>query len=188
MPILTGWNAGEGASPPGKLLNQPVSRAEFQAWARSAGLDAGKVTAAYPSGDDASEAMHAAGHDAMMESGAGWAAARGGRAPLYYYDFEHVMPGDTALTYGSYHSSELPYVFGTLHTLTARRFGPDDARVSAILQGYWVNFIKTGDPNGGGAPHWAAFDPASGSAMALGLEPHMRPITTPEKAAALRRP
>lgn len=188
VPILTGWNAGEGAAPPGKLLNQPVSRAEFETWAKAQpGLDAAAVLAAYPSGDDASAAMHAAGHDAMMESGAGWAASRGGKAPLYYYDFEHVMPGDTALTYGSYHSSELPYVFDTLHTLTARRFTAEDARVSAMLQGYWVNFIKTGDPNGSSLPHWAAFDPEANMVMALGLEPHMRPLMTPEKAAALSR-
>jgi para-nitrobenzyl esterase len=188
VPILTGWNAGEGAAPPGKLLNQPVSRGEFQSWAKSLpGLDADAVLAAYPSGDDASAAMHEAGHDAMMESGAGWAASRGGKAALYYYDFEHVMPGDTARTYGSYHSSELPYVFDTLHTLTQRRFGPDDARVSAILQAYWVNFIKTGDPNSSDLPHWTVFDPAANSVMALGLEPHMRPITTPQKAAALSR-
>ncbi len=189
VPVLTGWNAGEGATPPGKLLNQPVSRAAFEAWAKSApGLDARAVLAAYPSGDDASAAMHAAGHDAMMEGGAGWAAARGAKAPLYYYDFEHVMPGDTALTYGSYHSSELPYVFDTLNTLQQRRFNADDARVSAVLQAYWVNFIKSGDPNGGGLPHWAAFDPGANSVMALGPEPHMRPITTPDKAQALSRP
>jgi para-nitrobenzyl esterase len=91
-------------------------------------------------------------------SGAAWAAARPGHAPLYYYDFEHVMPGDTAADWGSYHSSELPYVFNTLHVLN-RPWSETDTRVSALLQAYWVNFIKTGNPNGGALPHWDVFIP-----------------------------
>ena len=122
----------------------------------------------------------------MMMSGAAWIAARHAKSPTYYYDFEHVMPGAEAVPYGSYHSSELPYVFDTLHTLN-RPWTQADYRVSALLQAYWVNFIKTGDPNGGALPRWTAYDPARNDVMALGTTPHMRPITDPTKAAALLR-
>jgi para-nitrobenzyl esterase len=30
----------------------------------------------------------------------------------------------------------------------------DDFAVSAVMQGYFVNFVTTGDPNGLGLPHW----------------------------------
>ena len=184
VPVLTGWNAGEGAVGNGRLLTSPVTRAEFEKQTEAAlGQDAKPVLAAYPSGDDAKEVAQQAGHDMVMMSGAGWIAARGARSPVYYYDFEHVMPGAEAAPYGSYHSSELPYVFDTLHTLR-RPWSEADYRVSALLQTYWVNFIKTGNPNGGQMPKWTAFDPQRNEVMALGTTPHMRAITTPERARA----
>jgi para-nitrobenzyl esterase len=36
-----------------------------------------------------------------------------------------------------------------------------DTALSAQMQEYWVNFVKTGNPNGPGLPPWPAFrDPA----------------------------
>ena len=81
VPILTGWNLGEGSTPQGKLLNQPISRAEFEAWAGN-GPEAKELLALYPSEDDATAAMHAAGHEGLLMGGVAWAMARGGRAPL----------------------------------------------------------------------------------------------------------
>jgi len=184
VPVLTGWNAGEGAALQGKTLLSPVSRAELEATATTP--DGKALLALYPSGADASASAHASGHDAMMMSGAAWIAARNAKSPTFYYDFEHVMPGAEAGPYGAYHSSELPYVFDTLHTLK-RPWTEADYRVSALLQAYWVNFIKTGNPNGGALPRWTPFDPARNEVMALGVSPHMRPITDPAKAAALLR-
>jgi para-nitrobenzyl esterase len=194
VPVLTGWNAGEGAVGNGRLLNTPVSRADFEKQSTaSLGNSAKEIVGLYPSGDEAGEAARRSGHDAMMMSGAGWIAAHQahGHSPVFYYDFEHVMPGPEAIPFGSYHSSELPYVLGTLHTLK-RPWTESDYRVSALLQAYWVNFIKTGNPNGGpengmGLPKWTAFDPASNDVMALSVTPHMRPIATPERAKAFLR-
>jgi para-nitrobenzyl esterase len=187
VPVLTGWNAGEGAIGNGRLLNTPVSRADFEKQSESMlGAGAKTILGLYPSGDEAGEAARRAGHDATMMSGAGWIAARQvhTRSPVFYYDFEHVMPGAEAVPYGSYHSSELPYVFDTLHSLK-RPWTESDYRVSALLQAYWVNFIKTGNPNGGQLPNWSAFNSSRNDVMALDVSPHMRPITSPERAQAL---
>jgi para-nitrobenzyl esterase len=183
VPLLTGWNAGEGAIGPGRLLTTPVSRADFEKQ-----TEAKEIAALYPSGDDASAVSRQAGHDAVMMSGAGWIAAYQARvySPVYYYDFEHVMPGAEAAPYGSYHSSELPYVFDTLHTLK-RPWTEADYRVSALAQAYWVNFIKTGNPNGGQLPLWEAFDAPRNQVMALSVTPHTRAITTPERTKAFRQ-
>ena len=35
---------------------------------------------------------------------------------------------------------------------------PEDLAVSRMAQSYWVNFAKTGDPNGPGLPAWPAYD------------------------------
>ena len=186
VPVLTGWNGGEGAASGQQLLNAPVARADFEARMHEQyGADAGALLAAYPSGADASAAAHAAGHDATMMGGAVWAGGHG-KAPLYYYDFTHVMPGDTAATWGAYHSSELPYVFASLFTLD-RPWTATDRKVSAVLQAYWVNFIKTGDPNGGTLPIWTPFDAAKDYVMALDATPHMRTIANPQRRAFFKR-
>lgn len=187
VPILTGWNKGEGATLPGKLLSSAVTRVEFENWATGQmGADAKAFLALYPSEEDARTTSHVAGHDALMMGTASWAATRTARAPVYLFDFEQVMPGAEAEGYGSYHSSELPYVLGTLHTLN-RPWTDNDRKVSAILQTYWVNFIKTGDPNGSALPRWTPFDRSCNDTMALNLESGMRPITESAKAEFFRR-
>jgi para-nitrobenzyl esterase len=187
VPVMTGWNGGEGA---GSGPQPDLSAKAYTQRVTALGGD----PALYPAGDDPVAALRAAGHDATMMSGAAWARARAAhaRAPLYYFDFEQVMPGYTAADYGAYHSSELPYVFGTLDRLAGRPFTPTDDKVATVLRSYWLNFIKTGDPNGAGLEGgrlaaWRPFDPARDEVMALSEAPHMRPITGPQKAALWRR-
>jgi carboxylesterase type B len=49
-------------------------------------------------------------------------------------------------------------------------------QVSEVMQGYFANFIKTGDANGGALPKWVAAN--SGSAMQrmrIDVEPRLEP-------------
>jgi para-nitrobenzyl esterase len=76
----------------------------------------------------------------------------------YHYAFARSIPGLEAL--GPTHGVEMPYVFGTLSAP-----GADDTALSKSMQGYWARFAKTGDPNGGGAPAWPAFDQTADQQM-----------------------
>ena len=42
-----------------------------------------------------------------------------------------------------------------------------DRTVSDEISSYWVNFAKTGDPNGSGLPQWPAFTNTSAQVMNL---------------------
>jgi para-nitrobenzyl esterase len=56
---------------------------------------------------------------------------------------------------GARHSGELRYVFGGRGVQDTV---DPDATITARIQTYWTNFAKTGNPNGGGLPHWPKYD------------------------------
>jgi para-nitrobenzyl esterase len=55
---------------------------------------------------------------------------------------------------GAVHSAEIEYALGNLHGNEVFDWTPDDHKVSAVMQEYFANFIKTGDPNGKSLPKW----------------------------------
>jgi para-nitrobenzyl esterase len=93
--------------------------------------------------------------DTMFRCGAvlvaGWHAAR---FPAYQYEFTRGYEPA-----GAVHSWELQYVFGNLGGNAAE---PEDRRLSDQVQEYWVNFARTGDPNGGALPAWPRLDGGQG--------------------------
>lgn len=57
---------------------------------------------------------------------------------------------------GAVHSAEIEYAMGNLNSNKVYAWTPDDYKVSRIMQQYFANFIKSGNPNGNGLPKWPA--------------------------------
>ena len=57
---------------------------------------------------------------------------------------------------GAVHSAEIEYALGNLSTNNVYAWTPDDYKVSLVMQEYFANFVKRGDPNGAGLPAWPA--------------------------------
>ena len=64
---------------------------------------------------------------------------------------------------GAVHSAEIEYAMGNLASNKVYAWTPEDYKVSEVLQGYFANFVKKGDPNGKGLPRWPAV--TNGSAV-----------------------
>jgi para-nitrobenzyl esterase len=86
-------------------------------------------------------------------------AAKG--SPVYRYRFSYVQAAmREQMRAGAPHGGEIAYVFGTLMARPGSTLTPEDQAVSRVAQRYWVNFARTGDPNGPGLPPWPRHDPA----------------------------
>jgi len=92
-------------------------------------------------------------------------AKRGNRA--YWYFFTHEPPyASDARNLKATHAAEIPYVFNNLRPprVFPDASSPELASASASeralgerVSSYWVNFARSGDPNGKELPRWAAF-------------------------------
>ena len=55
---------------------------------------------------------------------------------------------------GAVHSAEIEYAMGNLATNKVYQWTPEDHKVSSVMQDYFANFVRTGNPNGPGLPEW----------------------------------
>lgn len=81
-------------------------------------------------------------------------------SPAYIYLFSYVAVSmQQTLRNGAPHASEISYVFDNLRSRNGATVAPKDQEVARMMNTYWVNFAKTGDPNGKGQPKWPVYDP-----------------------------
>lgn len=68
--------------------------------------------------------------------------------PTYEYYFTKTND-----SLSNYHAGELPYAYGNLWRHPGL-YSEEDYALSEVMQQYFVNFAKTGNPNGAGLPEW----------------------------------
>jgi para-nitrobenzyl esterase len=82
-------------------------------------------------------------------------------SPSYRYRFSYVPTAmREQMRNGTPHGGEIGFVFGTLTARPNSTLSSEDLAVSRMAQSYWVNFARTGDPNGAGLPAWPRHDPS----------------------------
>ena len=110
----------------------------------------------------------------MMASLCGWAEMQNkyNLKPAYLYCFTRELPKKLfsfGALKGTFHSSELWYMFGTLGRCW-RPMTAGDYALSKIMLDYWSNFAKNGNPNGTGLPEWTPYNAANKLHMQLDVD------------------
>ncbi|MGY4512898.1 carboxylesterase/lipase family protein [Bradyrhizobium sp. USDA 3650] len=80
-------------------------------------------------------------------------------APSFRYRFAYVPEARRANPEGG-HGRELQFIFGVEGMPGAGILSRGDREVANRMRAYWINFAKSGDPNGADLPRW---DAAAGS-------------------------
>ena len=168
VPVIVMTNSDEGALfAPGNMTAENYQKTVgsiFGSWADEA-------LKYYPGSTD-DEAWHGFG-DAFRDMGFAWPSyawvslqAKTGKSAAYAAFL--AQPSTMSFSQdkrrrGVAHADDIMYLNG--HFLNQADKYPAEAAVSEIIQQYWVNFAKTGNPNAKGLPYWPTFDDSKPTTM-----------------------
>ena len=156
VPLLIGANSADL----GFVLQKPDNRetvlTQFAA-------NTAAATSAYKGITDTTAlAQHIAMQKLMLEPARFVARAFAERGtPVWQYRFGYVASSRQNAWQGAPHASEIPYIFNTLDAVYGAQTSTDDKAVASMMQAYWVNFAKTGNPNGADLPLWPKYNTAA---------------------------
>jgi len=208
VPLLVGWNSEEasyvfllGDREPTPENIRTVVRERF-------GARAEQVLRLYPASTDEQVIVAATDLASDLFLGYNtwkWAELHGrtGGRPVYRYLYAHPRPpmrpemGDAVgglaggvlrgaeaaaqrlpPARGAVHSADIEYFMGNLATNMVYAWTHEDEQLSELMQQYYANFVRSGDPNGPGIPHWP---PANAGDTVQCLRLDVEPARQPDR-------
>jgi len=180
VPLLVGWNSEERDWKNILGKQEPTKENYVQAVKKlypAAADDFLKIYSAQKE-EDVKTSASALGNDRYVFNSWNWGEKHAKtNNPVYRYVFTQPRPGLRAIINlpppsaessntpskipddkkGAVHSGEIEYALGNLPTNLVYDWQPEDYRVSSIMQSYFLNFIKTKNPNGTGLPPWPLY-------------------------------
>ena len=167
VPLLTGWNGDEG------FIFGIYSKEDFAKQAVAFGADSNLFRKYFPSASDSQSIASQISFAVDKTIGLSqyqWALKQNenSKPNTYLYVFTRKPPAtDDKKKFGAYHTAEIGYALHTLDSIQ-RAWEPVDRRLEKLMSAYWVQFVKTGNPNLPGLPDWGSFSDHEPRSMIFG--------------------
>jgi para-nitrobenzyl esterase len=191
VPLLAGWNSTEVPYQAFMYGQAPAVENYAKRVKDTYKENADEVMKLYPGGtvEEVLKSATALASDRfIVYSTWKWAdlAAKTGGKPVYTYIFSKPRPATYQANTqqgnmpppipGAFHASEIEYALGNLATNKVYPWTADDYKVSATMEGFFANFIKTGNPNGKGLPEWKPITSGNDShQMIINVDTRLQP-------------
>lgn len=161
--VMVGYNSDEGSLFVYQMTldgYKQMARGQFGDW-----VD--RALEAYPATND-QEALYAV-QDIFRDNAFGWGTwawanlqSSNSKKNVYMYYFDQQSQNSILKqTRGATHVAEMPFIYGW-------NWGPmteTEQHMAQILPQYWINFIKTGNPNADGLPFWTTYKQGEATVM-----------------------
>lgn len=183
--VIVGFNSDEGAA-----FVQPMQALKtdgFEKMVRDGyGLSAENLLKIYPHSTD--KEVFKSQKDFWRDPFFGWQAwalanlhaqKSKNKTFVYYYDFH-----DEKSPEGASHGAEVPYVLMFNPGIKNGNLSDTDSVMMNLISSYWINFAKTGNPNGKGLPNWPTYSPKKKMTMIFDNNSSARPLPNIEKYKA----
>ena len=175
VPMIIGSNLHEGyffVSGGEKRAGHAMTAAEYGEQMKAAyGDDAAAAEKVFPAGAVPAAAVGDAETDIRFSCYMDMARTGASKVDtIYGFEMNEPNPAQQqprekiSLASTSYHTSDLAYLFDVDAN------GPLKGEAAALgkkMRAYWINFIKTGSPNGAGLPQWPQFKGDNGAVLNL---------------------
>ncbi len=181
VPLMIGNNSAEIG---GGFVNASSSKEEL--FSRFGELE-GEAKAAYdPDGNkDFAEVQTRFNTDKVWAEPARFTASSFAAVgdPAYIFLFSYVPASmKERMRFGPGHGTDISYVFDNLGARPGSTPAQEDKEVARMMNAYWVNFAKTGDPNGLGLPKWPVY--SSKKNEILDIQSDGKPVGKPDPRKA----
>ncbi|MFT5884970.1 MAG: para-nitrobenzyl esterase [Arcticibacterium sp.] len=152
VPFISGWVTGDG-----RLYSRP--KMSVDSYKENVSKQMGDKTDAFLElfpGDTEEDIQASISKKNLLDFGVRNVHLLSGyqKSDTYVYEISHVpVDKPNFPNYGAFHTSDVPLALRTLHTWE-RPWREIDLKMEKLVSTYWLNFIKTGNPNGQGLPEW----------------------------------
>lgn len=174
--IMIGYNDDEGSL---FIYNMTVDQYKQMA-KEQFGDYTNKFFEAYPAKND-QEALYAI-QDMFRDRSFGWNTyawanlqTTTGKGKVYMYYFAQKSQNSILKsgTRGATHVAEMPFIYGSDF---GGAMSETDTHMSQIMAKYWINFVKTGNPNAEGLPFWCTYKQGEESVMTMKKGFYLTPV------------